>query len=204
VSDVHLPGTVATARSWANQSAETVERALLAHISRGCRSALAQLYHLYFPRLASFVGHLTANAELAEELISDTMFDVWRKRERIDSNCSVFVWVMGIAYRHAHRRLAGRNSDPSGEQPTRSRKTHACPGPIPEEIVPRLQDLLLGLTFEERAVLYLVHSSHHSRLEVARIMNQSSEYVDMHLTNARFRLRSSANHDGDSIMRARS
>ena len=188
MSDVHSPGIVATPRSCATQSAETIERALLAHISRGGRSALAQLYLLYFPRLSNFFTHLTANADLAEELISDTMFDVWRQSTNIGPDTPVFVWVMRIAYMHALRRLARESTGP----------IHDRPGPTALEHVPHLQDLLVSLTVEERAVVYLVYSSHHSRQDVAYIMQQSSEYVDMHLTNARLWLRSSADRDIDS------
>jgi RNA polymerase sigma-70 factor, ECF subfamily len=198
VSDVHLPDTVATA--WAGHSAETVERALLAHISRGCRSALAQLYLLYFPRLTRFFMYLTAHPNLAEDLISETMFDVWRARERVGPDVSVFVWVMSIAYIHAHRRLADGTSTGPHLQPAEIGAGHDSSGTSAVEAPLSLHDVLPRLTVEERTVLYLVYSSNQSRQDVVNIMNVSSECVDMHLTNARRRLRSAADHDSDSIV----
>jgi DNA-directed RNA polymerase specialized sigma24 family protein len=146
------------------------------------------LYLLYFPQLSNFFTHLTASADLAEELISDTMFDVWRQSTNIGPDIPVFVWVMRIAYMHALRRLARESTGPN----------HDRPGPTALEPVPHLQDLLVSLTVEERAVVYLVYSGHRSRQDVVYIMQQSSEYVDMHLTNARLWLRSSGNPDIDS------
>jgi hypothetical protein len=66
------------------------------------------------------------------------MFDVWRKSQGIDSNISVFVWVMGIAYIHdpkAPASLPGRtrlqgHDIPEGEgQSVCQGGTHAVNGP---------------------------------------------------------------------------
>jgi RNA polymerase sigma factor (sigma-70 family) len=198
VSDVHLSDTVATA--WSGQSAETVERALLAHISRGCRSALAQLYLLYYPCLTRFLTHLTVHPNLAEDLVGDTMFDVWRARERVDPNVSAFVWVMSIAYIHAHRRLANGTSTGPNLQPAAIGAGHDSPGTRAVETPLSLHDVVSRLTVEEKTVLYLVYICCQSRQDVVYIMNVSSECVDMHLTNARRRLKSAADHDSESIV----
>jgi DNA-directed RNA polymerase specialized sigma24 family protein len=189
VSDVHLPQTVATAPSRAPLSPEGTERALLAQISAGNRSALAQFYLLYFQRLHNFFTHLTANPKLGEELVTETMFDVWRTSERAGSSRSVFLWVMGIAYIHAHRRLVSGKAIPSHLEPmandvepdSQSSSTVATP--------PRLVDLLARLTIEERAALYFAYCSNQSRQDVVHIMNISGDRVDMHLRNARRRIR---------------
>ena len=194
---VHLPKPVATAQSWLHPPAECSERSLLTQLAGGSRSALAQLYLLYFQRLHIFFMQLTANPNLAEELIIDTMLDVWRKSETISSNISVFVWVMGIAYIHAYRRLASGTSTQPHLQPAPSVGLDS-PGSSAVEMPPRLLDLIPRLTFEERAALHLVYCSNRSRQDLVHIMNIPSECVDMHLTNARRRLRSSAENAGDS------
>ena len=50
--------------------------------------------------------HVTGNPVLVQELISDTMFDVWRKRATIGSAASVAARIMGLAYSHVQMRLA--------------------------------------------------------------------------------------------------
>jgi DNA-directed RNA polymerase specialized sigma24 family protein len=115
---------------------------LLAQISRGSRSALAQLYLLYYPRLIRFFMHLTANANLAEELVSDTMFDVWRESERVGSNVSAFMWAMSIAYIHACRRLASGTTARLHVQPATIGPERDSPGSTAVETPLRLHGVL--------------------------------------------------------------
>lgn len=192
MSNGHLPGNVATARSSAaKRSAETTERELLAHISTGNRSAMAKLYASYFARLANFFVHVTANADLVDELVSDTMLDVCRVRPTLGPNASVSAWVMSIAYMHIQKRLGAHRSTRSRVQSSGLRADHDSPGSITWETLPRVHDFLPRLTVEERAVLHLVYAGDHSRQDIVYIMNVSRECVEMHLTNARLRLRSS-------------
>jgi len=180
---------VATARASAvRQTAQTAERELLATISAGSRSAMAEFYFLHFARLTKFFVRVTGRVDLVEELINDTMFDVWRKSATIGWDASVPAWVMGLAYlhgqmRHKRAELAsphGLPSPPHAEHGSALTTTSQKPrGP---------QDLLLALPFEERAVLHLVYSGCHSRQSIAGIMNTSCERVDVLLAQARHRL----------------
>jgi len=173
VLDVHLLARVAAMQSSAaaNRTAETAERLLIADVSAGSRAALAKLYVLYAARLAAFFRHLTSNADLVQELICDTMLNVWQERASIDPNVSVPVWVMSLAYKHTCRLLAA---------PAPSR---------PQKSPPRLHDAVLDLSFDERTVLYLVYAGGHSRQDICDIMSVSSRGVDTLLTSARLRLR---------------
>jgi DNA-directed RNA polymerase specialized sigma24 family protein len=149
--------------SASKQSTEQAENALLARISAGDRSAMDKLYFLYFARLANFFRHLTARAHLVEDLINDTMFEVWQGGASIGANASVSVAIMGLAYSRGQKRLAE-----AGET-----RAH--------------QDFLLKLPVEERAVLHLVYAGGHSRCDIAGIMNISCECVDVLLDDARLR-----------------
>jgi DNA-directed RNA polymerase specialized sigma24 family protein len=185
MSDSRSLGYEVTARSSAAK--RSTEHELLATISTGSRSAMAELYFLYFARLANFFVHVTGNADLVEELISDTMFDVWRESATVGSDTSVPAWIMGLAYSHGQMRLAGvglarphvRPSAPYRQQDGALTTTSQMPR--------SLQDFLLTLPFEERAVLHLVYAGDHSRQSIADIMNLSCERVDVLLTQARHR-----------------
>jgi hypothetical protein len=50
--------------------------------------------------------HLSAHAGLVEELIDDTMVEVWQKAASIGASASVSVTIMRLAYSHRHKRLA--------------------------------------------------------------------------------------------------
>jgi DNA-directed RNA polymerase specialized sigma24 family protein len=158
------------------QSTESSERTLLVRISARDRSAINQLYSLYFVRLANFFWHLTADAHLVEELINDTMFEVWRRCGTIGGNVSVSVAVMGLAYSSGQKRLAEVSATLRHNQGPRHRANHDGSSPQPA---------LLDLAVEERVVLHLTYAVGHSRQDIADIMNISCESVDTLLGAAR-------------------
>ena len=55
--------------------------------------------------LARFLMRLALRYELAEEVINDTFWVVWRQAERFRGDSRVSTWIMGIAYRRALRAL---------------------------------------------------------------------------------------------------
>jgi DNA-directed RNA polymerase specialized sigma24 family protein len=169
------------------QPAEEAERALLAFISAGDRSAMDGFCVLYFARLANFLSALTAHADLVEELIGDTMVEVWRDCASIAENASVAVWVMGLAYLHAQKRVAKAGGPRLHAQPSLLYTDHDGPQPTTLEVSSRLDESLLRLPVEESALLHLVYAGGYSRRDIADIMKISCECVDALLSDARAR-----------------
>jgi DNA-directed RNA polymerase specialized sigma24 family protein len=165
--------------------ADIIERRLLATISRGSRSALRRLHSLYFSRLVKFFVHLApmSTAEVIEDLVVDTMFDVWRTRVSLERCPSLHVAIMRIAWAHASTHLA--HSEVPLPPPPQSSN-----GPEPNnwlssrpETLPPLSDVLATLHVNERAVVHLVHSGH-SHQEVADILRMSCRTVDTYLASS--------------------
>lgn len=77
------------------------ESALLDRIKRRSRSAFAELYRLYHPRLHGYLRRVLANAAIAEEVFDDVMFVVWKDADRFRGEAPVSSWIFGIAYRMA-------------------------------------------------------------------------------------------------------
>jgi DNA-directed RNA polymerase specialized sigma24 family protein len=135
-----------------------------------------QLYLSYFTSLTNFFWHLTARSDLIEELINDTMLELWFEGVSIGANTSVSVAIMGLAYSCGLKRLASaspqywlgprQRDDPNGSN---------------------LQPSLVELGTSERAALHLAHAVGHSRQDIADIMNISCESVDALLGAARRR-----------------
>jgi DNA-directed RNA polymerase specialized sigma24 family protein len=187
VKDLQSDGNVATAH-WAadKQSAETAERTLLAHISDGDRFAMEELYRSYFGKLARFFRHLSVHADV-EELINDTMIEVWQTGASMGTNTSVSVGIMRLAYSRGQQRFAGASE--SGPQVSRDIENTHHDSPATVDPASNQQDLFLTLAVEERAILYLVYASGYSRREIANIMDISCEWVDALLRDARYRHR---------------
>jgi DNA-directed RNA polymerase specialized sigma24 family protein len=165
--------------------ADSTERRLLAAISRGSRFALRRLHSLYFSRLASFFTHLVpmAAAEIIDDLVADTMFDVWRMSATLGRGPCVQVAIMRIAWKHGSKHLAASGipaslpeqfCTPAGSKTWRSTGT--------ESLRP-LSGVLATLHVNERAVVQLVHSGH-SRQEVADILSMPCHAIDTYLASA--------------------
>ena len=164
--------------------ADIADRRLLAAISTGSRSALACLHSEYFSRLLKFFAHLmpAAAPEVVDDLIADTLFDVWRQCATLGSEASVHIAIMRLAWAHGSKRLANTEAHrPSPETLSRSRGRQTRLSSRPE--APQLSsEVFEALPPPRRAVIHLVYSGH-SRQEVADILSMSCESVDACLTS---------------------
>src|SRR5882757_49698 len=154
------------------QSLEESERALLTLVSAGDRSAMERLYVLYFARLANFFLRLTAKRDLIDDLVIDTMVEVWTKGAALAANIPVSVAMMRLAYSCGKNRIVE-----AGETRPHLRRAIAD------------ADQHSDLPIEERVLLHLVYALGHSRSDIACIMNISCECVDVLLDDARRRRR---------------
>jgi DNA-directed RNA polymerase specialized sigma24 family protein len=189
--DVPAPGEhtlgepARTSRVETEPHAGITERRLLATISRGSRSALRRLHSLYFSRLVKFFVHLAplSAAEVIEDLVADTMFDVWRTRASLERCPSLHVAIMRIAWAHASTHLAHSEVPaPPLQQSSNGPEPNNWLSSRPEALRP-LSDVLATLHVNERAVVHLVHSGH-SHQEVADILRMSCHTVNAYLVSS--------------------
>lgn len=90
-------------QSHSGNTRPTLEQASMAELLRRIaekrdREAFAQLFDAYGPRLKSFMMRKGAGAELAEDLVQDTMLAVWTKASfYAPEKGSVTTWIYTIA-----------------------------------------------------------------------------------------------------------
>lgn len=84
------------------------DRALLRQVALGDRRALRELYASCHGRLFRFLMRITRDTGLAEEILNDTMWVVWRNAASFRDESLVSTWITGIAYRRALKSLASR------------------------------------------------------------------------------------------------
>src|SRR5205814_969486 len=87
-------------------------RTLLARIAAGDEAAFEELYRMLSRRVYAFALRVTANAASAEEVMIDTMHEVWRSAGRFRCDAKVSTWVLSIARNKA---LMVRRSRPAAE-----------------------------------------------------------------------------------------
>jgi RNA polymerase sigma-70 factor (ECF subfamily) len=164
------------------------ETELIARIAEGDRKAFEELYFLYHRRLARFLTRLTRRYDIAEEVVNDTFWVVWRKARSFRGDSQPSTWILGIAYRKARNafrssaRLAERNLQaellpPTDEEPAGT-----------EELRDWLSRALAELPVEQRLAVELCYELGHSCEEIAAIMDCPVNTVKTRLFHARGKL----------------
>jgi len=170
----------------ASGAAHEVE--LIARVAEGDRKAFEELYHLYHRRMARFLTRLTRRYDLAEEVINDTFWVVWRKAHTFRGESQPSTWILGIAYRKARNafrasaRLAEKNL-----QVELLPLTDAAPSGA-EEVRDWLGRALAELPLEQRMAVELCYELGYSCEEIATIMGCPVNTVKTRLFHARAKL----------------
>ena len=149
------------------------EALLIARIGEGDRRAFEELYNLYHRRMARFLTRLTRRYDLAEEVINDTFWVVWRKAKSFRGDSQPSTWILGIAYRKARNafrstaRLAEKNLQAQLEPLTAESPASS------EELRDWLGQALAQLPVEQRLAVELCYELGHSCEEIATIDRKS-------------------------------
>src|SRR5215468_2931135 len=151
------------------------EKDLIARIADGDRKAFEELYYLYHRRLARFLTRLTRRYDLAEEVVNDTFWVVWRKARTFRGDSQPSTWILGIAYRKA--RNAFRTSARLAEKNLEI-----------EQLRDWLGRALAELPVEQRLAVELCYELGHSCEEIATIMDCPVNTVKTRLFHARGKL----------------
>lgn len=161
---------------------------LIARIGAGDRKAFEELYNLYHRRMARFLTRLTRRYDIAEEVINDTFWVVWRKAHTFRGDSQPSTWILGIAYRKARNafrasaRLAEQNLEAT-ELPLTTESSSST-----EELRDWLGQALAQLPVEQRLAVELCYELGHSCEEISVIMSCPVNTVKTRLFHARAKL----------------
>jgi RNA polymerase sigma-70 factor, ECF subfamily len=161
---------------------------LVARIAEGDRKAFEELYNLYHRRMARFLTRLTRRFDIAEEVINDTFFVVWRKAGDFRGDSQPSTWILGIAYRKARSafrasaRLAERDLESAAEALTTEAPANS------EELRDWLGQALEQLPVEQRMAVELCYELGYSCEEIGTIMECPPNTVKTRLFHARAKL----------------
>ena len=165
------------------------ELQLLGRVVERDKAAIEDLYVLYHRRLARFLMRFVRRDDLAEEVINDTIAEVWCKAADFKGTSSLSTWIMGIAYRRALKRLQPLSSVTSHENsvvelPELSTNAHQST----RELREWLEVALERLPLEQRLVFDLAYGLGHSCDEIAAIMECPASNVKSRMLHARHNL----------------
>ena len=161
---------------------------LLRRIGQGDEDAMAAFYREHGRVVFAQVLLVVDERVLAEEIVQDTMFAVWRGAASFRGKSSVWSWVIAIARRQTRDRLRGRrlrvvDDTFLADQPG--------PGPGPEVMaldraeLAEVRGAIRELALPHREVLGLAFGSGLSLPEVAGVLEIPVGTVKSRLTAAR-------------------
>jgi RNA polymerase sigma-70 factor (ECF subfamily) len=171
---------------------------LLRMIAGGDRQAMHLLFSRHNARVYRFVLRIIGNASSAEDIVSDTFLDVWRRAGGFGSKSQPSTWLLAIARNKAAsalRRPADAHLDDSAlalEEPADD----------PEAALDKkhrgatIRACLLQLSSAHREVLDLVYYHEKTIEEVAQIIGSPAGTVKTRMHYARQRMRELLNAAG--------
>src|SRR5262245_7497731 len=165
------------------------ELRLLARIAQQDRDAFRELYFIYHRRLSRFISRLTSRHDLAEEIINDTLWTVWKKAGGFRAASQVSTWILGIAYRQSLTTLRRSNTHPVLEDPIARELVETEDALALDETREWLGSALERLPLEQRTVIELTYFLGHSCDEIATIMGCPVNTVKTRMFYARRKLK---------------
>ena len=169
--DFALP--VAATTSSADNARDVSDAALIQSIANGDQRAMQVLFGRHNLKTFRFIVRLVQDATLAEDLVSDVFFDVWRQAYKFQSRSRVSTWLLAIARNKALTALRRR---PSEELENHVAARVEDPADDPEMTILKrhrislLSPCLMQLSKEPREIIDLVYYNGQSISEVAQIL----------------------------------
>jgi RNA polymerase sigma-70 factor (ECF subfamily) len=161
---------------------------LLRSIGERDQGAMEVLFTRHSVRVFRFASSITNSPALAEDVVSDVFFDVWRRPGSFKGKCQVSTWLLAIARHKALSALQRRVHESLTEQ---LEETIEAPTDGPEVVIERKQigallgDCLPKLSVIHREIVDLVYYHEKSIEEVAEILQIPTGTVKTRMFNTR-------------------
>jgi len=164
------------------------DETLIRLIAAGDERAVEMLYARYNVRVYRFILRLTRRVHLAEDLVSEVFFDVWRQAGKFEGKSQVSTWLLAIARYKAVAALRCRSDEYLDDDAVAA---IADPGDDPETMAHNkgrnaiVRNCLARLSPVHREVIDLVYYHEKSVDEVARIVGVPASTVKTRMFYAR-------------------
>ena len=175
-------------RSAAQSGRRSCDAALIEAVAAGDRTAMQVLYARHHVRIYRFLLRLTNDASLADELVSDVFFAVWRGAASFAGKSEPSTWMLAIA---RHKAFSALKRRPHERLTDEMAEAIVDPAEGAEAMIERdersaaIQACLAQLSPGHREVIDLVYYHDKSVEEVAAITGVARSTVKTRMFYAR-------------------
>jgi RNA polymerase sigma-70 factor, ECF subfamily len=173
------------------EAAIPTDETLIESIANQDETAMKLLFERHNVRVFRFVVRLTGRRELAEDVVSDVFFDVWRTAAAFEGRCQVSTWLLSIARHKVFATLRKRSPQALDDE---FAKTIPDPAEGPESATNATQEgallrrCLTALPADDRELLDLAYYHEKTTSEIARIVGIPAGTVKSRLFAVRRRV----------------
>ncbi len=169
-------------------------RTWLQAAAAGDRSSFEQLYRHCQPRLSRFVLRCCGRPDLADEVVNDALWIVWRSAGNFRGESRVSTWIHGIAYRCMLKALRdGVTAEEINASAVHDAELASAEPAFNEAADREQRDWVMRglatLPTEQRVTMELAYYLGETCEDIARIMNCATGTVKARMFHARVRLR---------------
>ena len=177
----------------ASGAAVDSDEALMAGIVGGDRLAMRTLYRRHERRVFRFILRMIGDRCVAEDVLSEVFFEVWKKAEHFEGRSAVSTWLLGVA-RHKALTAAAAKARPyeslDGAAAINVADPNADQGEALLEGERRviLRRCLAALSPEHREIIDLVYYQEKSVRQIADLLAIPENTIKTRMFYARKRL----------------
>ena len=168
---------------------------LLALIGQADEAAFRELYRAFSRRLYAYVLRQLGDPAQAEEIVADTLYEVWRQPARFRGDSQFSTWLIGIARNKVLMAFRSRKPDQQHDDIADVAETLAADDPSAFELLAQQQrhegvrHCMGKLSDEHRECVHLVFYEGLSLAEVAGVQGCPEGTVKTRLFHARAKLK---------------
>jgi RNA polymerase sigma-70 factor (ECF subfamily) len=171
-----------------SESARDSDQALIGAIAGGDRRAMQVLYGRHHERVYRFILRLTNDPSLADDLVSEVFFGVWRHAKGFEGKSQVSTWILAIA---RHKALSAPKRCPDEQRNDDLANAIVDTADDAETMVHHrdrsaiIQKCLAQLSADHREVIDLIYYHDKTVDEVAEIIRAPKNTVKTRMFYAR-------------------
>jgi RNA polymerase sigma-70 factor (ECF subfamily) len=168
---------------------------LLDRIKQGDEAAFRELYRAFSRRLYAYVIRKLGNEAQAEEIVSDTLYEVWKAPARFRGESQFSTWLIGIARNKVLMAFRSRKPDAVYEDLQEIAEVVASEDAGAFELLAQrqrregVQHCMERLSEDHREAIHLVFYEGMALAEVAQVQDCPENTVKTRLFHARQKLR---------------